>query len=225
MTPRHVVAGCSPQPDGTDRPSPALLEGLRPFERVLGSWEARLWGEGNGTGVFQRVREAEGALVSLQATLHPPGRTAVTGLRALFRRSCLKSLPLVGFAPPSGCCCSEQRAPSARPLPARLSSHSKGPAPPGSSEHHPALPPLTRLRTTGLTHLRVNGDEEVFDLWAGTTSHLQEHVPRLPGALPDRGAQHENAVSALSSAPQSPLQLKAGVSQAPRPQQMFHFLY
>ena len=31
----------------------------------------------------------------------------------------------------------------------------------------------------------VNGNKEVFGLRARTTRHLQKHVPRLPGALPD----------------------------------------
>lgn len=221
MAAQHVVAGCSPQPDGTDRPSPPHSAG-RACDHLKGSSGAgkhdcggryRDWGISEGKGSRGRASQSSGHPPSPWADRSDGGPGHCSGEAAS------------SLSPWWALLCPRAAAALSRGHPLQ------GPCRPQTqlTQQRPSttlqLPPLTRLRTTGLTHLRVNGDEEVFDLWAGTTSHLQEHVPRLPGALPDRGAHHENAVSALSSAPQSPLKVKAGVSQAPCPQQMFHFLY
>lgn len=110
---------------------------------------------------------------------------------------------------PPGCrCLSEQRAPFARLLPA-LESHLPWPKirqrPPSGAQEALGRPFqcqsqkfLTHARPSrppgfGFSYLRVNEDKEVFALWAPATSHLQEHVPWLPRALPDTGTPKDTA--------------------------------
>lgn len=81
-------------------------------------------------------------------------------------------------------------------------------------------PPPSRPPRFGLTDSRVNGDKEVSALWAWTAGHLQEHVPRLPGALADMGALRTPPAS-----PPSPWQVKAGRNWLPPSQQVLHFQY
>lgn len=161
-----------------------------------------------GQGSRGRSSPSPALSLPLSLSLHEeaPRQWQPVGLGTECGHSCLDLLSLVGSGPvvPQAAGATLSRG---RPLPGScqpVTSGERTRTGPLSTPRHPGcLPPLLTARPA---YSRVNGDKEVFDLRAQTTGHLQEHVPRLPWALPDGGASQEHARLLALTSPHEPQQ-------------------